>query len=67
MNNFTFVATILIICLAIFNSDAAPTQRGLQGRLRHHREDPTLEPSTNELTIVDEREPKEAGGNLQEE
>ena len=67
MNNFTFVATILIICLAIFNSDAAPTQRGLQSRRRHHREDPTLEPSTNELTIVDEREPKEAGRNLQEE
>ena len=66
MNHFTFVTTILILCLTISNSEAAPTQRGLQGRLRHHREDLTLDPSGNEPSIAGEREPKEAGGNLQE-
>ena len=56
------MATIfLIICLTISNSGAAPTSRGLE------REVLTLDPSRNELTIVDEREPKAAGGNLQEE
>ena len=59
MNLFTFVATVLIICLAITNSKAAPRQRG-QGR-----EDLPRDPSRTELTIVDEREPKEAGHNLQ--
>ena len=60
MNLFTFVATILIICLEITNSEAAPRQRG-QGR-----EDLPRDPSRTELTIVDEREHKEAGHNLQE-
>ena len=55
MNLFTF----LMICLAISSSEAAPTQRGQADK--HHREDLTLEPS------VDEHEPKDAGGNLQEE
>ena len=67
MNHFTFVTTILILCLTISNSEAAPTQRGLQGRLRHHREDLTLDPSGNEPSIAGEREPKEAGDNLQED
>ena len=67
MNHFTFVTTILILCLTISNSEAAPTQRELQGRLRHHREDLTLEPSGNGPSIAGEREPKEAGANLQEE
>ena len=67
INHFTFVTTILILCLTISNSEAAPTQRGLQGRLRHHREDLTLDPSGNEPSIAGEREPKEAGANLQEE
>ena len=67
MNHFTFVTTILILCLTISNSDAAPTQRELQGRLRHHREDVTLEASGIEPSIAGEREPKEAGANLKEE
>ena len=67
MNHFTLVTTILILCHAISNSEAAPTQRELQGRLRHHREDLTLEPSGNGPSIAGEREPKEAGANLQEE
>ena len=67
MNFFTFVTTILIICLAISNSEAAPTQRGQPGKLRHHREDLTLDPSRNEPSIAGEHEPKEAGGNLQDE
>ena len=64
---FTLVTTILILCLTISNSEAAPTQRGLQGRLQHHREDLTPDPSRNRLNIVDEHVPKEAGGNLQDE
>ena len=58
---------ILIIFLAIWNSgEATPTHRGLR-RLGHHREDFTQDPSRNDLANVDECEPKEAGGNLQEE
>ena len=53
---------ILLIFLAISNIEPTPTQRGL-GRLEYHREDT----SESELTILDEREPKEPGGNLQEE
>ena len=67
MNHFTLVTTILILCHAISNSEAAPTQRGLQGRLLHPREDLTLDPSGNGPSIAGEREPKEAGANLQEE
>ena len=67
MNHFTLVTTILILCHAISNSEAAPTQRGLQGRLLHPREDLTLDPSVNGPSIAGEREPKEAGANLQEE
>ena len=67
INHFTFVTTILILCLTISNSEAAPTQRELQGRLRHHREDLTLDPSGNGPSIAGEREAKEAGANLQEE
>ena len=64
---FTLVATILILFLAISNSKAAPTKRGLEVRLLHHREDLTLESSGNGPSIAGEREPKEAGANLQED
>ena len=64
---FTFVTTILILCLTISNGEAAPTQRGPQGKLQYHREDLTLEPSRNRLNIVDAYVAKEAGGNLQDE
>ena len=64
---FTLVATILILFLAISNSKAAPTKRGLEVRLLHHREDLTLDPSRKRLNIVDAHVAKEAGGNLQDE
>ena len=64
---FTFVTTILILCLTISNGEAAPTQRGPQGKLQYHREDLTVEPSRNRLNIVDAYVAKEAGGNLQDE
>ena len=61
------MTTILILCLTISNGEAAPTQRGPQGKLQYHREDLTLEPSRNRLNIVDAYVAKEAGGNLQDE
>ena len=59
-------SVILLIFLSISNIEPTPTQRGL-GRRGHHREDFTKDPSGNKLTILDEREPKEAGCNLLQE
>ena len=55
-------SVILIIFLSILNSEATPTQIGLG---RHHRVDFTQDLSRNEDAF--EPEPKETGGNLQEE
>ena len=56
------LTAILIIFLAISNIEANPTL----SRFGHHREVLAQDPYGNELAILNEPEPKEADGNLQD-